>query len=485
MHLMLCRALLTENAAGVIHVDGLVNIDSGEIYSLSAIISLRETIYVDDLSVLFPALVKVLLFAGYTNVAKAPRRMQFISGASNGSAAYVLTGDGLEVIDFKAKFGQSMPELDEAKHLINYARKMRRDKRTVGSDAYAEFLRTLHRPKENEFANYGLAREIMPKLDISFRRAKQAVTGYQYAREGNYSSAFAYDISSSYPAAALGDLPYKQPTIIEGAARPSGNHWNIYHFSYFGKDLKPGHIDWHRTPSEGYDVLTQRLFEVLQEDYTFDRIVVSKTISFRTRKSFLERFYASTVVRGKFSEDRPYIKAYNKAIGNALVGMFGRNAKSSIDTYALEGEKVVCKPQSLRLDELYCPIYLCVLDRAKSRHLRALRYIGADNLIYANTDSAFTRRPIDLERLNFGIASEAKLGRWRLQYEFDDLCIRGINAYAGHTVHDEYVNTLAGVPLTHRITVDEFRNASYTYTLRVLNDDFEIVNVRIGHDHDA
>ena len=75
---MLCHTLLTENAAGVIHVDGLVNIDSGEIYSLSAIISLRETIYVDDLSVLFPALIKTLLFAGYTNVAKAPRRMQFI-----------------------------------------------------------------------------------------------------------------------------------------------------------------------------------------------------------------------------------------------------------------------------------------------------------------------------------------------------------------------------------------------------------------------
>ena len=450
---------------------GIVDIESGEVFNVSDILNMPESkdIYIDDLSILYIYLVRALLAGGaQCTGTNKPLKSGFfrivISKNACANIVFNIKNCEIRIIDWTKKFGQPMPErLKDAKRLLSYAEKSGRTRAGLGSDAYNEFLHTLYTKKDSENANYALIREIFPSLPWDFDSAKETVIGYQIARPGMYNNVYSYDIKRAYAFSMCGDTPEHAPELVEGFKKPRGNQWAIFICSYAGKKLKEGAIPFlpDEEKTSGVAWIPQRLFTLVDQTYSFDFFHVSQTMLFKTRKSLFRRF-----VNKNYGSKDPLILSYNKVIVNSLVGYLGRRRRSTRDIFKLDKNcNIERKAEICPLEPIYTPAYINILDRHKFRFLTALRAIGIENVIYANTDGFFTLEPINLDRLNDSITGE--LGKVELRRIYSRMRINAINAYVGEYDGPEgkmIDTTISGLRfIDDNLTPDRFESGDITY----------------------
>lgn len=413
------------------------------------------TYYVNNLNMLYVYLIKYL----------CDHHIDFEYSYKNGKCSNVkLPKYEIYFVNFKSKFGVEFDEADDTQNwlLIDYAIAKGRTRLSLGADAYNEFLLTIFTRKPEPNANHKLMRETFPifEYDDILLEAKANAYGYQYVKRGWYEQAFDYDISSSYPASALNDLPCGLPHFYDTLEAVPQSYFKIINFTFYNLKLKPKGIDFLNVGHMGTLSLTQRIFEEFNRNYDCT-IKIRKIEAFKTRKSVLEKFINNTIVAGKLTEKNKRIASYNKFIGNAIIGYLGRNTKTIVNKAHDSPQGLVFDKEEKNIDPIYLPAHLAILDASKARFLRTLRPLF-DKVIYANTDGFITTAQVPLERLNAGITHEC-LGKFRQQHTYKQLYIESINGYAGINDDGELENTISGMSIEQAITPHQFADRNFPY----------------------
>ena len=448
-------------------IDGYVDSDTGRFFSQKELIALRDTrAYVDRLDIAYIYILKELFSAGYADDAKA-KGHAFESVSISGVISSIEIKDtGTLIASWSAKFGSSAPQsAAEARELIAYAEARGRDKKSLGTDAYQEFLNTIYKRKESPYAAWSLIREIFPRLHVDLSGAKKLVAGYQYAAPGWYSNVYYYDLSKAYPASALSDIPCKTPTIYNFYKSPMSNKFYIYDIEFVSKKHIKG-IDF--LPKETCILqIPVKLFELACENYKFFKLKVRRTLEFKTRKSIFTNFYSKNLLNTSKS---PFISSYNKRIANSLVGYLGRNEKFKRTKFVYIDEKIKTATYDAHVEELYIPAYIAILDRHKARFLRDLERFG--DVIYANTDGFLTTTPHDLDCMNMFMPVSSKFGVWCEKDVLETLYIHGINTYAGiSAVTGDTVNIASGIAEHAAISPAALARHDYEWSVNIPSAD--------------
>lgn len=369
----------------------------------------------------------------------------------------------IQFVNFKSKFGCEFSANNETnKKLIEYAYAKHRTRKTLGADAYNEFLHTIFKPKEDPNANYNLIRENFPIFEYSdmLQEAKKNVYGFQFVKPGRYQNIYNYDISGSYPAAALNNHPVGLPHFYNSLEETPASYFKIIKFTYYECSLKPGGLNFICVGKSGHLVLSQRLFDLFKENY--NAVVHIKQIeAYKTRKSMFSKFINQTIIHGKSLETDPVIARYNKNVGNAIIGYLGRNCVLPVSCYKVEQERLILYQEEKQIDPIYLPAYVNILDAAKTRFLRSIKPF-ANAIIYANTDGILTTKPLPLEILNLSNTNPL-LGNFRECSKFLDIEIKCINGYAGITADGEVDNTISGMSLEQFLTPEQYASNKFTY----------------------
>lgn len=446
----------------------------------------KDINYIDSLDVAYIYIIKQLLREGYrcANAARdlTLRPRTFRAAVTNNRCAYIEVcddkGNMIKYISFKSKFGIDLASLDAAQTqmLIRFSEAYNLDKNGLGADAYALFLRSIYREKENENANYGIVREHFPELPFSFANAKSNVAGYQIAVPGRYTDVYSYDIHRAYTYSMQGPTPHGLPYVEEGYHAPRGNQWCIYECVYTGRALRPGGIDW--IPDErthGTIWLPQALFADAQRDYSFGFFNVVRTYAFKTHTCLFSHFLDFLAPL----DLDPVLGKYAKRLANALVGYLGRNPREFREVFAIENNEITRKAVNCPSKTIYPPAYINILDRHKSRFLAMLRAAGGiNNIIYANTDGFMTRQPLRLDRFNVGmnvapdqvLAGYAPIGALRLKAHYMDISIGAINQYSGIQNDGSIYACLAGVRPLGDVTPDQIEHSTIPFYYDIVED---------------
>lgn len=413
------------------------------------------TYYVNNLNTLYIYLIDYL----------AKKNIPFEYSYKNGKCANIkLSKANVFFVNFKSKFGVDFDEENNNNNwmLINYALEHNRVRLSLGADAYNEFLLTIFRPKDEPNANHALMRECFPiwEYDDMLLEAKANAYGFQYVKAGWYNKAFDYDISSSYPASALEDMPCGLPYYYDRLEDVPTTYFKVIKFTYYNCKCKPNGIDFLNVSHMGTISLSQGVFEEFKRNYNAS-IKIVKIEAFRTRKSLFREFIHKTIIAGKLDQKNNRIGAYNKYIGNAIIGYLGRNTDTITNTAKLTPQGLQFSEEIKHIDPIYLPAHIAILDASKARFLRTLRPIFK-KVIYANTDGFITNEPISLDWLNIGISNEI-LGKFRFQNEYNTLYIESLNGYAGITTDGTIENTISGMSIGHTLTPQQFAEKSFTY----------------------
>lgn len=424
--------------------------------AISSVTSVCDiTYYVNNLNMFYVYLIKFL----------CDHNIDFEYSYKNGKCANVkLPKYEIYFVNFKSKFGVDFDEEDNTQNwlLINYALAKGRTRFSLGADAYNEFLLTIFTPKPEPNANHKLMRETFPvfEYDNVLLEAKANAYGFQYIKRGWYDKAFEYDISSSYPASALNDLPCGLPHTYATLEEVPKSYFKIINFTFYNLKQKQDGIDFLRVGPMGNLSLTQGLFEEFKRNYDCN-IKIKKVVAFKTRKSVLREFINRTIVAGKMTETNKRIASYNKFVGNAIIGYLGRNTTTIVNKARKTAKGLEFIKETKQIDPIYLPAHLAILDASKTRFLRILRPFFS-KVIYANTDGFIASQPIDLARLNIGATHEC-LGKFRAQSEYVQLYIESINGYAGITADGEIDNTISGMSIDGTITPQQFADRTFPY----------------------
>lgn len=427
------------------------------------------TFYVNDLDKFYIYLITELLKSSYYSVDKINKQKTFSYVYKSGVCSNVklknINMNNIYFVNFKRKFGIDFLDNGKNFELIDYALTNNRKAQSLGSDAFNEFIKTILPPSryldfvahqiirnEDHFPIFQNSEEILD--------AKENVSGYQYCKSGSYTNVYEYDISSSYPAQLLCDTPKGLPIVYEKLQDVPRTYFKIITFTYFNAKCKKSKIDFLNLSNLGCLSLTQNLFELFKENYTAN-IKITQITAFKTQKSPFKKFITKNIINGKELEERKHIAKYNKFIGNSIIGYFGRNTTtiSNTATRSIVDGNTSQSTETKNIDPIYLPVYLCVLDRAKSQFIRTLQ--KQKNIIYANTDGFLTTTPIDLDLLNF--ENSLPVGNYKLKNCYSKLYIDCINGYAGITTAGEIKNTLAGMTLDGLIEPETYRNRTFSY----------------------
>ena len=371
-------------------------------------------------------------------------------------------------VNFKSKFGVEFGNYNENKELIDYAIAHNRVGYSLGKDAYNEFVTGLFNTRYNEFTAHQIMRadNHFPifKYSTELLEAKNNVSGYQMCKQGTYQNIFEYDISSSYPAQLLCNTPTGLPKLYNNLNDIPETYFKVITFTYYNnKGIKPNKIDFIQTSELGQITLTQNLFELFKENYDCN-IIIKNVIAFKTQKSPFVKFITNNIINGKMRESRPHIAKYNKYIGNAIIGYFGRNAKTTENIAESTQYGLKTSTVDKDIDPIYLPVYLSVLDRAKTAFIHTLQD-NIDSIIYANTDGFLSTRPIDVNLLN--INNCLKIGNYRNKNIYAQIYIEAINGYAGITASGEIDNTLSGMTLDDVISPEQYRTRQFKYYINI------------------
>lgn len=380
------------------------------------------TIFVDNLNMLYIYLIDFFC----TN------EIQCDFSYKNGVCANVKVkylNQSIVFVNFKSKFGVEFSDnLSSNWKLIDYAIAKGREKISLGADAYNEFLLTIFKPKPEENANHKLMRENFPifEYDLMLTEAKRNVAGFQFVKKGWFENVFEYDISSSYPASALGLTPTGLPFYFSKFEDCPKSYFKIIKFTYYNLQKKPNEFDLFKVGHMGQMCLTESLFEEFKKTYICN-IHIQQIEAFKTRKSLFEKFIYQTIIDGKFKQKDPTIAKYNKFVGNAIIGYLGRNTTTLRNSAKIEPNGLKIEAVEENIDPIYLPAYLAILDRAKSRFIKIVRKFR-DKIIYANTDGFLSTQKIDIDLLNSAVCS--LIGNFREKTHYKKIFISSINGYA-------------------------------------------------------
>lgn len=415
------------------------------------------TFYVNNLNMFYIYLLKFL----------CDNDIKFDYSYKNGKCSNVkveINGRKVFFVNFKSKFGVEFDEEENSENLklIDYALEHGCNRLSLGADAYNMFLLTIFKPKPEEAANHELVREMFPKFgyDAMLLDAKRNAYGFQYCKTGWHDVGFEYDISSSYPASAMGNLPCGLPRYYKDIREVPASYFKIIKFTYYNAKLKSNGIDFVQIAHMGSLSLSEGLFNEFKRNYDAT-IKIIAIEAFKTRKSPLVQFLEQTIIRGKLYEKDPRIAAYNKLLGNAIIGYLGRNTSTIENTAYMTPQGLKLGKKSKNIDPIYLPAHVAILDAAKTRFLKVLHRFR-EHIIYANTDGFISTKRLDLNRLNISTEHEV-LGKFREGHEFVQLFIECINGYAGVTSDGEIDNTISGMALTASVTPDEYAHNDFEY----------------------
>ena len=418
-----------------------------------------DTVFVNDLDKFYIYLIDYL----------AKQNVQFTYAYKAGKCSNVKT-NVMTFVNFKSKFGIEYDD-NIAFELIDYAIEKGRTRCSLGADAWNEFVKTLLPPtRYREFVAYKIIREQdrYPIFDynVDLIEAKYNVAGYQMCKTGTFANVIDYDISSSYPASALCQMPKglpKEYTTIEDCP---ATYFKIIKFSYFNCKIKPNKIAFVRTSAMGQLVLPEKMFELFKQNYNC-KIVVKKVYAFKTEKSPFVQFMYDNIINGKINEPRPHIAKYNKNIGNAIIGYLGRNTTTTKNTAIFAQKRLVLSEEIKTIEPIYLPAYLCVLDRSKSKFIRTVQKYQ-DKIIYANTDGFLAIVPINLQELNYSNALQ--IGNYRQKHNYVKIHIESINGFCAITDTGELDNTLSGITMLDKIEPEQYKNKQFEYYINTPTD---------------
>ena len=473
------RAVTPLDPSGTYTFMGFADVYTGQVYTLGVLFSIRpDKIVVDDLSVAYVYMIKALLTAGYECVTDMELRPHtFTVSDSSGKCSYLAfnAGRGMtQLYHFKSKYGIDFSDNpDENTEVMIYAEKAGRISRGIGADAYREFLHTVYKKKDRDDADYKLIREIMPELGASFSSSKRNVAGYQIAVAGRYSNVYSYDIRASYPASALNAVPYGMPKTYDHYVPIDGSHWAVYSFIYYGRRLRPGYVDFLAShPQRGIEHLPAYLYRLALDTYDFEGLHVGRSVVFKTRKSVFGRFIEKNVFRGRLAEISPRIAKYNKIFANSLIGYLGRNTTRKANIYTLNDGMIERKRVKVDQAEIYTPMYIEILDHAKTKFIRAINAADAP-VIYANTDGFMTTAPINLKRVN--ACAHMSIGGLSLRRVYDDLAIQSINGYVGTYTDDSGQQhtdiTVSGLRILSELDPERYGSHEFDYYVNLPQPD--------------
>lgn len=426
------------------------------------------TFYVNDLDKFYIYLIKELFDEEYKNTTEELTHGTFTYAYKNGKCANVkiITFKGIHInfVNFKAKFGVEWGADEQNAELLAYALENRRRACSLGADAYNEFVRTvLHPNKYNEF----IAHEIMRQEDHfpifeygdDLLEAKQHCAGYQYCKRGSYENLIEYDISSSYPAQLLCDTPKGYPKHFKRLEDVPRTYFKVITFTYFDCVLKPNKIDFIQTSSMGQLSLTEQLFELFKENYNA-KIKIKHVTAFKTQKSPFRKFITANIINGKQLEKRKHIAQYNKYIGNSIIGYMGRNTTQIENTAKLSDLGIVTGSVEKTINPMYLPVYLSVLDKAKTAFVRTVQK-HQNKIVYANTDGFLSTEPINTYFLN--AKNSLPIGNYRQKSVYAKIFIECMNGYSGIKDTGEVDNTIAGMRFEDLITPEQYEQRQFTY----------------------
>lgn len=428
------------------------------------------TFYCNNLDIFYIYLIKDLLKNGYTQAEKGKKRFSFVYKNGVVPNVKIINAAGVKVyfVSFIKKFGIDWDDVTRAerKELVEYARTHGRVALSLGADAYAEFVATVLHP--NKYKSAFTRAQIMRKdnhypmfwYDKWLLDAKENVSGFQYCKRGLYNNLFDIDKSASYPSQLLCDTPCGLPCIFEKMEDVPASYFKIITFTYFNCKPKKDAIKFINTSAMGLLTLPQSMFNLFLENYDCD-IKIRRIMAFKTQKSPFAKFIDQTLINGKTREKRPHIAKYNKYIGNSLVGYFGRNTFTTNSAIIIDNKKYVLSETPTEIDPIYLPIYIFVLDRAKTEFIRTIKKYR-NYIVYANTDGFLSTKPLPLDLMNIN-NSNAAVGNYRIKHEYKEIYIECMNGYTGITTDGQIDNTISGITLTEAITPEQYRNKQYTY----------------------
>lgn len=429
------------------------------------------TFYVNNLNIFYIYLIKYLLNWQYKCQDKlANRTFSYVYKGGKCSNVKVKNEHGTNIIfvNFKSKFGVDFGTEKENQELIKYAIKKGRTGCSLGGDAFREFVKTQFNPKRYlEFVAHKLIREDSnyPIFEYSsaLLEAKENVSGYQMSIAGTYQNIYDYDLESSYPAQLLCDMPKGLPKIYTNIEDVPSTYFKIITFVYYNCEPIPNKIQFVNVGVIGQISLTERMFELFKENYKAD-IKITQITAFKTQKSPFVQFIYENIIEGKKNEPRKHIAKYNKYIGNSIIGYFGRNTQTSENGAQLNAGHIETSVIDKNIDPVYLPVYLSVLDRAKSQFIRTVQR-HQDCIIYANTDGFLTTKPLDTKELNF--ENCLPIGNYREKNKYVQIYIECINGYAGIKDTGEIDNTISGMTLESVIDPEQYRNRQFDYYIHI------------------
>lgn len=439
--------------------------DSGALVSLGELLENLEdtTYYVDNLNLFYVYLIKFLTDN------KIEFEFSYKAGVCSNVKVQIRKTKFL-FVNFTSKFGVEFS--DDSKEnwlLVDYAKKHHRTRISIGADAYNDFLLTIFTVKEDN-ANHKLIRETFPIIehDSLLETAKKNVAGFQMCKRGMFHNIFDYDISSSYASNILNDIPVGTPMYFDAIEDVPKTYFKVIKFAYYNCKLKPNGIDFIKTGAIGTHVLTERLFEQFKANYNAN-IKIQKICAFKTRKSIFKKFIQNTIIHGKMTEKNPRIAAYNKILGNAVIGYLGRNTKTTRNLAKKTPNGLVFEEYEEDIEPIYLPAYLCCLDHAKSKFIRTLRPFYK-TIIYANTDGFMSTEPIDLSVLNLQNTNKV-IGNFRQCNEFETVFIASVNGYAGRTRDGKIKDCVSGMSLSEQISPEQLSSKQFEYYVNEKTND--------------
>lgn len=451
---------------------GAIDQQTGEILQFEHLVWPDENAlyYCDDLSIFYIYLIKYLTDNGFSSSkdVKCEEKGIFNFNAKSGkcSSFTIYAKNKIEFIDFKAKFGVNFGSSAENEDLINQSIKKARSGKTLGHDAFYEFIRTVYKIPDDVLISAKTIRKYYPLIETTqeMLEAKYNCSGYQFFKRGYYENVYEYDQESAYPAQLLCDAPQGKPKIFERLEDVPPNYFKVITFTAMDVKLKNSRkIDFVDIYAPIQTItLTDKLFDLFIENYE-GIFKIKQILAFKTHKKTFNKFINENILKGKIGEKRPHIAKYNKYIANALTGYFGRNEESLISYCEVKNGKISLKKEEKKIEPVYLPVYLFALDKSKAEFIRTLQK-HLPNIIYANTDGFLTTQPISLDELNF--QNSCGVGMFKQKKKYASLFIECINGYAGITEAGEISNTIAGLNLARKVTPEEYEHKNLIYTIK-------------------
>lgn len=470
-----------QNKNGVFDNITIINQETGEVVDLAYFLSLNGQVFVNNLNYAFMLIVKMCIKCGFKNTLDAKLKNEFSFIYRNGECYNIKINNGkiLYIINFEKKFLQPFSDFETNKTLVDYSISKHRQSLSVGVDAFNEFIQGTYTTKKQQISLMAcktIFRRDYPIIEDSMlERAKEYVSGYQYAKQGHFHNCYNYDIASSFPSQLLNDTPIgelKEYTTLEDVPT---SYFYIVKISAFDVKIKPNKIDFLDIDGKNYTiiVLTKHLYNLFLKNYDYSKIIFKRVIAFKTIRNRFDNFVTQNAILGKEQETNKAIKKYNKAIANAIVGYFGKKVMKETTTINIDARgHYNIETNVEKSDPVYLPLYLFVNGKAKAEFIDTLQKIGTQSVIYANTDGFITTQQMSANRLNFGRISS--IGYYKEKTPLKEIYIETINGYTSIDADGVIDNTLSGMTITDTITIEQHQTHNYKYIVHEMNQHGDI-----------